>query len=105
MHEKKRKRHSDGTAERSPKKTAIASYSGHDTVKVSLLEDVDEWTPVLGALAFHPNSFQVVDEELTPTSLDTRPLAPFQCIFQIIQKTSTTNLPIRRTYRSPPPQR
>lgn len=48
MSEKKRKRVSQSKSERPHKKIAISSPPSSDTVKVSLLPDVDEWTPLLG---------------------------------------------------------
>ena len=47
MHEKKRKRHNDST-ERPAKRPEIQRPIDSDTVKVSLLQDFGEWTPVLG---------------------------------------------------------
>lgn len=46
MSEKKRKRESHGKSERAHKKIAITSS---DTVNVTLLQNVSEWTPLLGS--------------------------------------------------------
>ena len=48
MPEKKRKRESNGQAERPLKKVAVADPTTSGTVKVSLLQDTNEWTPLLG---------------------------------------------------------
>ncbi|KAG6993867.1 hypothetical protein G7Y79_00050g086040 [Physcia stellaris] len=49
MPEKKRKRESNGKAERPLKKVAVADPSTSGTVKFSLLQDTNEWTPLLAA--------------------------------------------------------
>ena len=47
MSEKKRKRHSELSADRPNKK--LAQESRLKAINVSLLENGDEWSPVLGA--------------------------------------------------------
>lgn len=47
MSEKKRKR--DGhEKQRARKRVATASSAASDSVKLSVLQDVDDWTPLLG---------------------------------------------------------
>ena len=48
MSDKKRKRDSQGRAERPHKKVAFTSSADSDTVRVSILQDADEATPLLG---------------------------------------------------------
>ena len=47
MSERKRKRESQGKNERAHKKIA-SSVTSPDTVNITLLQDVNEWTPLLG---------------------------------------------------------
>ena len=67
MSEKKRKRDSQGKAERPHKKVAIASPSNLDTVKVSVLQEVEEWTPLLGNLG--SIGARLFETSLTATSI------------------------------------
>lgn len=46
MSEKKRKRHEEMPDKRTSKK--IATVSPSQTIKVSVIEDRDEWVPILG---------------------------------------------------------
>ena len=47
MSERKRKRDSQ-EKQRPRKKISTASLAASDSVKISVLQDVDEWTPMLG---------------------------------------------------------
>ncbi|KAK4693686.1 DNA-directed RNA polymerase I subunit RPA49, partial [Lecanoromycetidae sp. Uapishka_2] len=71
MSERKRKRHEERQDDRPNKQAAIESLS--QTIKVSVIEDGEQWVPILG-LSLHPNiSFQPYTKASTATS---RPSAP-----------------------------
>ncbi len=103
MSEKKHKR--EGTSNRPSKKVAIARSTSADTVKVSILEDADSWTPILGT--YQPRNTcnpQLAILKQTPCSIHTRPLPPLRNILQTLHQAPSANVPLRPTHRDSTPQ-